>query len=181
MCSVDRPATFAAGPMGPTMRRVLAMTRTKANGWRGGFSLIELVIVVVIIGIIAAIAIPKLSRGAAGAADSSLAGDLKVLRTAIDMYATEHGGTYPTATNFVGQMTTYTDDAGAAVGTKDNSHPYGPYLRAVPALPVGSNKGSTTVAASAGTGVGWVYNQADGTIKANATESDAKGTVYNTY
>ncbi len=53
------------------------------------FSLIELIIVVVIIGIIAAIAIPRMSRGAAGAADSSLSGSLAVMRSGLDIYATE--------------------------------------------------------------------------------------------
>ena len=154
----------------------------KANGWRGGFSLIELVIVVVIIGIIAAIAIPKLSRGAAGAADSSLAGDLKVLRTAIDMYATEHGGKYPTdATTLEDQLKKYTDDQGGTADAKDSTHVYGPYLRAVPALPVGANKGSTAITASAGGSAGWVYDATKGTINANATESDAKNTPYANY
>ena len=57
-----------------------------------GFSLIELVIVVVIIAIIGAIAIPKMSRGAAGANDAALSQDLAVLRSALDLYATENGG-----------------------------------------------------------------------------------------
>ena len=63
---------------------------------RSGFSLLELVIVVVIIGIIAAIAIPRMSRGAAGASDSALSGNLAVIRNAIDMYAAEHSGSFPT-------------------------------------------------------------------------------------
>src|SRR5918993_360471 len=62
---------------------------------RRGFSLIELVIVVVIIGIIAAIAIPRMSRGTAGAGDSALSGNLNVLRSAIELFATEHGGKFP--------------------------------------------------------------------------------------
>ena len=61
------------------------------NRSRKGFSLIELVIVVVIIGIIAAIAIPKMSKGAAGAGDSALQGNLAVLRNAIELYNSEHG------------------------------------------------------------------------------------------
>src|SRR5204863_23675 len=60
-----------------------------------GFSLIEMVIVVVIIAILSAIAVPKLSRGSQGAAESALHGDLRVLRAAIDLYATEHGGIIP--------------------------------------------------------------------------------------
>src|SRR3954465_10185919 len=104
-------------------------TRTfaKRHG-RGGFSLIELVIVVVIIAIIGAIAIPRMSRGAAGAADSALVGDLKALRSALRLHASEHGGSFPPATSatFVAQLTGYTDDAGGT-GSKDSTHIYGPY------------------------------------------------------
>ena len=55
-----------------------------------GFSLVELVIVIVIIGIIAAIAVPLISRGAKGASDSAVRGDLAALRAAIDLFAAEH-------------------------------------------------------------------------------------------
>src|SRR5947208_10544278 len=111
--------------------------RTKREMRSKGFSLIELVIVVVIIGIIAAIAIPRLSRGASGAADSALSGNLAVLRNAVDLYATEHGGTYPALATFDTQLTQFTDTSGGTATTKDSTHIYGPYLRKVPTLPVG--------------------------------------------
>ncbi len=155
---------------------------------KNAFSLIELVIVVVIIGIIAAIAIPKLSRGAAGAGDSSLKGDLKVIRTALDAYAAEHGGNYPTAAQLTGNDGTtnyllgYTDDVGSGVvTTKDAGHIFGPYLRTIPPLPVGANKGNTGIATAAAAGVGWIYTPTTGTVAASATESDATGTAYAQY
>jgi prepilin-type N-terminal cleavage/methylation domain-containing protein len=147
-----------------------------------GFSLIELVIVVVIIAIIGAIAIPRLSRGSAGAADSALIGNLRILRSAIDLYASEHGGTFPDATNIGTQLTSYSDDQGNTVATKDTTHIYGPYLRAVPSVPVGGKKGQNGIAASTGATVGWLYDSTNGTIKANCTtEADAKGTQYQSY
>lgn len=150
--------------------------------FRRGFSLIELVIVVVIIGIIAAIAIPRMSRGAAGASDSALKGNLAVLRNAIDLYATEHGGTYPAVATIVAQLTQYSDDAGATSATQTGAYIYGPYIREIPALPVGAKKGSTGIAAADGAGIGWIYTAATGTIKANTTtETDASGKAYNTY
>src|SRR5437899_6643990 len=113
----------------------------------GAFSLIELVIVVVIIGIIAAIAVPRMSRGAAGAGDSALAGDLATLRNAIDLFQTEHGGTYPTdPTTIANQLMQFTDDAGAPQAAKDATHIYGPYIRVIPTLPVGSRKGQVGIA-----------------------------------
>lgn len=150
---------------------------------RRGFSLIELVIVVVIIGIIAAIAIPRLSRGSAGAADSALSGNLTVLRNGIDLYATEHGGVFPAAATFEDQMTKYTDDANAVSATKTGAYIFGPYIRNIPALPVGAKKGKNGVAAADGANIGWIYTEASGTVKANTTgsEADARGVLYSAY
>lgn len=148
------------------------------------FSLIELVIVVVIIGIIGAIALPRMSRGAAGAADSGLVADLAVMRNAIDLYQAEHGGSYPAFSTFEDQMTTYTDAGGTANATKTTTYYLGPYLRSIPELKLGSNKGkSALVATQGGTSAGWVYDETTGSISANLpdTELDARGVQYNAY
>jgi len=147
-----------------------------------GFSLLELVVVVVIIGIIAVIAIPRMSRGSAGAADAALAGDLAVLRNAIDLYHVEHPGLYPTKAKIVDQLTQYTDASGNTQSTKDSTYIYGPYLRKVPPLPVGSRKGATGISDSDGAGVGWIYDETTGAIRANTTtETDATGKKYSDY
>lgn len=164
---------------------------------RRGFSLIELVIVVVIIGIIAAIAVPRMSRGSQGAADSALRGNVTVLRNAIDLYQTEHQA-YPatgaanTAADLERQLTQYTDGSGASApgGVKDATHTYGPYLRRIPAIPVGSKKGLATIKialtdteAPGTTGEAWIYYPNTGELKANlvATELDTNGNPYNGY
>ncbi len=155
-------------------------SRKRANR---AFSLIELIIVVVIIGIIAAIAIPRMSRGAAGAADSSLSGSLAVMRSGLDIYATEHGGTFPAIATFVNQMTLFTDYPGATNAAKVAPFIYGPYLRKIPPLPVGIERGSVGITAAPGTaGFGWVYDDVAGTIVANTlVEADVSGKPYNTY
>ncbi len=162
------------------MRNRASMTRGKL-----AFSLIELVIVVVIIAIIGAIAIPKMSRGASGAADSALSQNLSILRQALDLYQTEHSGNYPAVSDMPKALLQYTDDAGVPVGTKDSTHVYGPYLRAVPTLPVGANKGATGIDVQANSGtatVGWVYDPTTGAVKANTTtEADAKGILYSSH
>jgi prepilin-type N-terminal cleavage/methylation domain-containing protein len=154
---------------------------------RKGFTLIELVVVVVIIAIIAAIAIPRMSRGSAGAADSAVSQDLAVMRSAVELFQTEHNGTYPNATSaatFVNQLTQYTDISGNAVATKDTTHIYGPYLKTVPSMPVGTNKGlnTVTITGPAGTGAfGWFYDGTTVWVNDPATDVDVKGTPYNTY
>jgi prepilin-type N-terminal cleavage/methylation domain-containing protein len=159
---------------------------TKVRNKRA-FSLIELVIVVVIIGIIGAIAIPRMSRGSRGAAESSLKGNLAILRGAVEMFAAEHDGVYPTdATSITAQLTSKTN----AAGTVDAAGLYGPYLQAIPPLPVGANKGGVGFAAvyAADPTVGWVYDATAHTIKANTnpagadpSEEDAEGVKYSDY
>lgn len=146
---------------------------------RRGFSLIELVIVIAILGIIAAVAVPRMSQGSAGAAEASLKVNLATLRSAIEVYQAEHNGTFPTAANFADQMTLYSDISGNTNATKGGAFVYGPYMRAIPALPVGDNAGNTGVAAADATGVGWIYDAATGDISANtaADEFAADGTT----
>jgi prepilin-type N-terminal cleavage/methylation domain-containing protein len=165
------------------------MSATRSSS-RKGFSLIELVIVVVIIGIIAAIAIPRLSRGASGAADSAVAGNLTVLRNAIDLYATEHGGTFPALATFEAQLTQFSDLGGGTSTAKTPAAIYGPYIRKLPTLPVGPlgyKNTNTMVDGSTGapgsTAGAWFYNASTGEIKVNLADSekDVSGKSYNAY
>jgi prepilin-type N-terminal cleavage/methylation domain-containing protein len=151
---------------------------------RRAFSLIELVIVVVIIGIIAAIAIPRMSRGAAGASDSALIADLSRMRSAIDLYQTEHGGNFPDLVNDQGlQLTEFTDDTGKTSASKTGNYIYGPYIRVIPPLPVGADKGKTAIILNYAATNGWDYDLSTGILKANcpAGEHDSANKDYNTY
>jgi prepilin-type N-terminal cleavage/methylation domain-containing protein len=153
-----------------------------------GFSLVELVVVIVIIGIIAAMAIPRLSRGTAGAADSAVAGNLAIIRNAINIYQAEHNGDFPSAANIANELTMYTDLSGGTNATRDATHVYGPYLHAVPPCPVGDQTAPTAIAVSvaapivvaADTG-GWIYNETTGEFRANTNTTDDDGTGYDTY
>jgi type II secretory pathway pseudopilin PulG len=143
---------------------------------------LEVVIVVAIIAILAAIGIPRMSRGSRGANDSALSGDLAVLRNAIDLYAAEHGGAFPTAANIYNQLMQYTNASGQNNATKTTTHIYGPYLRTVPPLPVGAAKGKSAITAAADPNSGWIYTEATGAIRANATtEADEAGKLYKDY
>ncbi|MEP0841393.1 MAG: prepilin-type N-terminal cleavage/methylation domain-containing protein [Phycisphaerae bacterium] len=173
---------------------------------RTGFSLVELVIVIVIIGVIAAIAIPRVSQASRGAGESALSSNLAVLRNAIELYASEHGGQYPASTDaggsygtketpecFVAQLTMYSNASGTVSPTKDPAQfPFGPYLRKeVPPAPVGDNKGKNGVKIDkvnsppqvvSDTTTGWVYNPLTGDIIVNSDQPNEAGTKdYNQY
>lgn len=161
--------------------------RNTVTKGRRAFSMIELVIVVVIIGIIAAIAIPRMSRGTAAAADSALKSNLAILRNAIDLYQTEHNGLYPTASagaTVEELLTQYSNADGSDTNpTKDtaNGFIYGPYLRAIPTMPVGAEKGKKTIGATATAGTAWVYDSGTGTVTPNASGNDSAGVAYSSY
>lgn len=150
-----------------------------------GFSLLEVVIVVAIIAILAAIGIPRMSRGSKGAGDAALRADLTVLRNAIDLYAAEHQGNYPSTSGFADQLLKYTDEAGQAQTNRDETHYFGPYLRTIPKCPVGTKKGKNGVAEASGASdpnVGWVYNPTTGQILPNTgTLKDVAGELYTEY
>ncbi len=155
-----------------------------------GFSLIELVIVVVIIGILAAIAIPRMTRGATNAGAAALKASLTQMRNAIELYRIEHGGMFPEDETMIAfQLTLYTNADGTDGGAAPNvasRRIYGPYLRAIPPLPVGTKKGATGFAsalAAAGPTHGWVYDMMTGNVTAAlpAGEKDQDGVDYNTY
>ena len=155
-----------------------SMYRVVGRG--SGFSLAELAIVVVIISIIGAIAAPKMSRGSAGAGDGVLIQNLSILRTAIELYADEHRGAYPDQDSIRSQLTKYTDESGNVSSQPVAPYIYGPYLTAIPVLPV--VPGGRQIGNPGGFGVvSWAYDETTGTVHANTTLKDARGVSYSSY
>jgi prepilin-type N-terminal cleavage/methylation domain-containing protein len=156
---------------------------------RAGFSLIELVIVAVIIGIVAAIAIPRIGTSSAAANEAAFKSNLSLLREAIDRYAADHTGAFPTCdalggnkTTIMLQLTQYTDDAGNYSASKSSTHQFGPYLREIPALTVGGRKGQAKISTSDGSTVGWVYSPVTGSLTGNTEGAvDKLGRAYASY
>jgi general secretion pathway protein G len=164
----------------------------------GAFSIVELAIVVMVIGIVAAVAIPRMSRGSARADDCSVSQDLALLRNAVDMYQSDHLGKFPAATGFVGVpqlLVEYSDAAGRRISTTKDISPaqiiYGPYLRSIPAVSAGANKGADGIAVSTtagvmpsgGPGIGWLYNSVDGILQpyTGNVPTDSAGRLYSSY
>lgn len=160
----------------------MAMRRAK------GFSLVELVVVIVIIGLLAAIAIPRFSRGAAGAGSAAVAGNLAVLRNAVNLYAVEHMGKFPGdgGADVVDQLTKYSKVTGETADDRTGGYTYGPYLVAIPVCPVGNvNKNikidDTNNPPAVGGTEGWTYNTVHGVIRVNSNTTDEGGTAYSAY
>lgn len=155
---------------------------------RGIFSLMELAVVLVVLGVVGAIVAPRMSRGGDSphVAEQVLQGHLRAMRSAIDAYAEDHAGYWPNgdASQITRQLTEYTDDAGRPGASRTPAYRFGPYLREIPPLPIGTNRGSATLKLPADGGVsGWVYNPITGEVHANARpdERDISGRAYSSY
>ena len=151
---------------------------------RHAFTLVEILIVVVILGIIATIVIGIFNGTVADARAKALKDDLRNMRNQIQLYYHEHG-TYPTLSGFEHQMVLYSDDVGNTANTRSALFRFGPYIAAMPRLPVGSNAGKTAVTAAGAyaAGYGWAYDQLTGDFRANLpdTDVDEDGVRLNTY
>jgi len=147
-----------------------------------GSGLLEVVIVVVSVALLAAVSIPRMSRGSGSPGDSTTTDGLAALRNAIDQYAAEHGGVFPTVAEINRQLTQYTDISGAVSETRSYPYVYGPYLRSIPVMPVGVRAGNSKIAASDAEDVGWLYSGISGTITVNtATELDDMQGLFKVY
>lgn len=94
---------------------------------KAGFTLIELMIVIAIIAILAAILVPNFLKARAQGQLTACKSNCKNLATALEMYASDYGGRYPTA------LTVLTGS--------------GSYLKTIPTCPAA---GSDTYTASYG-------------------------------
>ena len=131
---------------------------------RRGFTLVEILIVVTILAVLAAIVVPQFTTASDTAREKSLQTTVTRVRQQLQVYAGQHGGSFPTLAAFEAQMTGASDEAGntAAVGTA--GYHLGPYLATMPENP-------HTEASDMGTGAGgtssWYYDAATGDFRGN--------------
>ena len=149
-------------------------------GHARAFSLLEVVIVVAIVAMLAAIAIPRFGAGTRHSEESALKKDLDCLRTAIEHYAVEHLGSYPTK---VAQLLQYSDADGNTSTKPDTLHIFGPYIHNIPPLPVGQHKGRSGIGVADGPDIGWIADWPNGAIRANTLsgEKDHTGKAFSDY
>ncbi len=148
------------------------MTRVKR-----AFSITELVIVLAILGIMAAIVLPCFN-GQATQAKSAVAKDsLRILREAIDLYASRHGGTSPgyasgepDADRFVEQM--------VVEGECLRRVPENPFNNLNTILMVADEESFPTTATG---DYGWIYQPATRTMRLDWPKCDTDDVCYLDY
>ncbi|MBN2138128.1 MAG: prepilin-type N-terminal cleavage/methylation domain-containing protein [Sedimentisphaerales bacterium] len=148
---------------------------------RRAFSLVELMIVVAVLGILAAVVVPQFRNYSTEAKSSAAKSNLRLMRSAIELYSGRHSGVppgypgddidkTPTSTIFR-QQTTQDDD----------------YLREVPENPFNGldtmlivPNGASFPAAPTGN-FGWVYQPVTATIKVDWPGTDNDGMAFYDY
>jgi type II secretion system protein G len=69
-----------------------------------GFTLIELLVVVVIIGILSSVAVPNFMGAQDKAKNSGVQSNVHNVQMALEQYAVDQAGSYPTAANFIASL-----------------------------------------------------------------------------
>jgi general secretion pathway protein G len=147
------------------MNRATAQSFYGLRPARPGFTLVEILIVVVILGILAAIVVPQFANASTQARETSLREQRRGLRALVQLYRIQHDDALPdlVGTNW-DAFTTKTDIDGTPSVASDAR---GPYIQTPPVNPFND---SSTVAATAGPNVGWVYDVSTGEVQATAAD-----------
>jgi general secretion pathway protein G len=159
------------------------------------FTLIEIMIVIVILGILAAIIIPNFADATGAAREGSLKEDLRHMRALIAAFRLQHRDTCPgypggdrsatpTETDFVEQMTRYSDEFCTTSANKTMVFRYGPYVSQLPLNPLSKKggvhvvTGPTMPAPDDSQPYGWIYNPDLQQVIANNEGNDTTGKPY---
>ena len=163
------------------------------------FSLVELLIVVAILGILAAIVVPEFQTYTQQAKEAAAKDNLRILRNAIELYATQHNGIppgYPDGDTdndphylmFVQQLVHYTTVNGQVSFTKGANYRFGPYLSAPPTNPFNNSEvvwvlvpGFHELPSEATGEYGWIFDPITRNIRLDWPGTDTNGVSYYDY
>jgi general secretion pathway protein G len=165
---------------------------------KNAFTLIEIILVVTILGILGALILPTFQGHIAGARETAAKDSLQTMRTQIELYKWQHGGTMPGYANGnpVGeamlalQFTATTTVDGAVSPSTVPADPflYGPYVLKLPKNSFNNLSNIAYVAAATafadavdGTSSGWLYKKETGELRINWTGTDSEGVAFIDY
>jgi type II secretory pathway pseudopilin PulG len=145
------------------------------------FSLVELIIIVAVLGILAAIVVPQFQEHSVTAKESVAKDSLRILRSAIELYAVQHGGVPP---GYPDDNPQNGPDSGSfEIQLTINRH----YMSKLPENPFNNLRtirmiGNGEPFPTGATGqFGWVYQPATMTIRLDWTGRDNEGVRYFDY
>ena len=145
------------------------------------FSIAELMIVLAVLGILAAIVVPHFRYQATQAKEAVAKDDLRMLRSAIELYPAQHGGVPP------GYKDNDPQTIPSSVYFQQQVILQGNYVRKMPKNPFNNLdtmnvlKNSDTFPAEATGNYGWIYKPATKTIRLDWPGTDKDGILYYDY
>jgi prepilin-type N-terminal cleavage/methylation domain-containing protein len=151
----------------------------KRNRTKKAFSLVELLIVISILGIMAAIVMPSFQDHSRKAKEVAAKDNIRILRTAIEMYAAKHNGIPP---GYAGD-----NPAGIPSGIIFQIQLTPEYIRAMPENTINglstidTVQNGTPFPAAPGDTYGYIYKPATKTIRLDTSGTDTDGIDYYDY
>ena len=158
-------------------QKKIAVSRTMKKG----FSLAELMIVVAILGIMAAIVVPQFQSQSTQAKEAVTKDNLRILRSAIELYTVQHRGIPP------GYQDNNPQNSPSSTVFLTHLMVNGTYIRKMPENPF-NNLGNIRMIGNSESfpqdpadGFGWIYQPATKTIRLSWSGTDSDGIRYFDY
>ena len=165
---------------------------------KNAFTIIEVILVVTILGVLGALILPTFPGHIAGARESAARDSLRTMRSQIELYRWQHGGSLPGYVNGAGSPTAtlqlqFTGTTAVTGQASPNTVPadpflYGPYVKKLPENPLNMLSNIAYVAeltafadAVDGTSSGWLYKKETGEFRINWTGNDSEGVAFIDY